>query len=797
MSGVRGLRAQRGFTLIELLVAVLIVALLSAGAVIAFAPAEEAPVDVSMVGDIETFAALEARAYHVAGAYEDPREMLASGMMDLSPGVEVDSAAFAPERVYLRVRHRGSPSRCSIDLSEASRNATNRVRCFGGTGRDSTERVGVADGPLAPGADTTAGVVPPTPFTADVVLAPHVEDPADASVAPGEPVDRSFIVTNRSAVARRYRFHFVSTDPALVAVPSDPSPATLAAGSTLAIGFVSSMATDAAAGRLSAITLDVVDVEEDALAGQGTFAAMAAVHVEAALVESSGGAEVPPGDTVALTWTVTSRSNIGRMVDVAVGAASPALTLVSAEGLGRVRFEPGEVRRVVTVYRLSVPSSAGSIGSVSLGASDAGAPQLRSTARSDVSTALVVAAPLLQAPPDTTVEAGATFTRVWSIAARTNASRSYVLDPTASGTGIESFRLVGPAAVTIPENGSAQVVVEYRARSDAAAGAFSTLRMSVRDAEGGGDTGAVAAATIALTPVAPVVSAPPSSSGYVGDTAVMTFAVRNPGNGTRRYAISAASADPGVAMVKGFPADVDVPALGAVDVPVVVEFPGGAVVRLETAVSVEVRDAGSPSLSGAASAQAVRLNRAPTVRVAGPGRQVAAGEDVSFSLVGDDPDGDVIGYGIEFGDGMSASGQSVTHAYYAPGTYFVRARVVDPFGLVGEDSVAVQVVAPTIGCMDPAASNYDPNANLPGDCTYGPVIIKTEEFVRIFVCNYEQGFVEYLTTDTWGRMYDYWSDGTRTPAGDPYRISITTEDRGPVTAAPYGLICETYNDDWP
>jgi hypothetical protein len=26
---------------------------------------------------------------------------------------------------------------------------------------------------------------------------------------------------------------------------------------------------------------------------------------------------------------------------------------------------------------------------------------------------------------------------------------------------------------------------------------------------------------------------------------------------------------------------------------------------------------------------------------------------------------------------------------------------------------------------------------------------------------------------------------------------MTTEDRGPVTAAPYGLICETYNDDWP
>lgn len=169
-----------------------------------------------------------------------------------------------------------------------------------------------------------------------------------------------------------------------------------------------------------------------------------------------------------------------------------------------------------------------------------------------------------------------------------------------------------------------------------------------------------------------------------------------------------------------------------------------------------------------------------------------------FALAGSDPDGDPITQAIDFGDGASAEAASAVHAYAAPGTYYVRGRGVDGFGLATEDTITVRVVAGIIGCMDSAASNYDPNANLPGDCTYGPTLVKMEEMTLQFVCDYERDFVQYQTVDTWGRLYDHWSDGTRTPAGDPYEILFETRNLGPVGAAPYGLTCDTYHDDaWP
>lgn len=797
MEGTPRVKSRQGFTLIEVVVVVLVVALISAGAVIALAPAQEAPVNVSMMGDVETFAALQARAYHERGAYEEPRALLNSGSMTLSPGVEVDSAAFSPGRVYLRVRHPASGARCSVDLSQVSRTARNRVQCFGGTARDSAEVVAVGEGAEVPVADTTAGALPTEPPVVAVLVAPLVEDPVDLTVAPGAGIDQSFVVTNRSATARTFQFRFSSTDPSLVGVPGDPAPATIAAGASASVRFVSSMASAAAAGRLSAVSLEVTDADDDALAGRGTFAAMVAVHLESPSVQSPVAVEVAPGDTVVLTWTVSSGSNVARMMDVSADASDPSLVLVSASGLGRVRFESGETRQVETRYRLVAPRTAGTVGSVALGVSDAGAAQYRGAGRTDVSTALVIAAPRLDPPADTSVAPGTSFTREWRITGRTNASRTYEVVAGFAGGGIESASLVGPGVIAIPENGSAVVVVSYRSRTDAAAGTVSSLELVVRDAGGGGETSGSGSATISLMPVAPDVAPPAGASGYVGDTAVMVFTVRNAGNGTRRFAIDASSGDPGVASVIRFDPEVEIPARGAVDVPVVVGFPWGSVARLDASVSVVARDVELPALSGAASGSAVRVNRSPSVHVVGPAREVAAGEEVLFSLSGEDPDGDLVGFGIEFGDGMSASGAVPTHAYYAPGIYYVRARAVDAFGLIAEDSLAVRVVAPTIGCMDPEASNYDPNANVSGDCTYGPTLVKTEELVRVFICDWEQGFVEYRSTDTWGRMYDHWSDGTITPAGDPYQISFTVEDLGPVTAAPYGLTCDTYTDDWP
>jgi hypothetical protein len=298
--------------------------------------------------------------------------------------------------------------------------------------------------------------------------------------------------------------------------------------------------------------------------------------------------------------------------------------------------------------------------------------------------------------------------------------------------------------------------------------------------------------------VRPAAVAPAAVRRMAGDSVRIAFAVRNDGNAVRRYHLRAVSLDPEVASAEVEAQEVEVPAFGSMEVPIRLTFPYGPVRALDAAVTLEVKDALASDLATSADVTASRINRPPTIRLVGPAREYAAGEDVPFTIEGVDPDGDVVGYGIEFGDGMSASGPGVRHAFFVPGTYYVTARVVDPFGLSAEDRLTVQVVAFTIGCMDPEASNYDPNANIPGDCTYGPRLIKTEEMIMTFVCDWERNFRQYQSIDVWGRMYDYWSDGTMSPAGDPYQIGYEERDLGPVTAAPHGLTCYTYSDDaWP
>lgn len=56
-----------------------------------------------------------------------------------------------------------------------------------------------------------------------------------------------------------------------------------------------------------------------------------------------------------------------------------------------------------------------------------------------------------------------------------------------------------------------------------------------------------------------------------------------------------------------------------------------------------------------------------------------------------DPDGQVISYEWDFGDGGSGSGVSVTHVYGSAGTYSARLMVTDNMGAIDEDDVIIEV----------------------------------------------------------------------------------------------------------
>lgn len=98
-------------------------------------------------------------------------------------------------------------------------------------------------------------------------------------------------------------------------------------------------------------------------------------------------------------------------------------------------------------------------------------------------------------------------------------------------------------------------------------------------------------------------------------------------------------------------------------------------------VELRVDDGTSLSNAEALGGLVVRVNGAPVAR-AGPDTTECAGEVVLFDgSASDDPDGDVLKYTWDFGDGASAGGSHPIHVYEEAGVYPVTLSVQDGSGL--------------------------------------------------------------------------------------------------------------------
>jgi hypothetical protein len=90
--------------------------------------------------------------------------------------------------------------------------------------------------------------------------------------------------------------------------------------------------------------------------------------------------------------------------------------------------------------------------------------------------------------------------------------------------------------------------------------------------------------------------------------------------------------------------------------------------------------------------------RAPVAAIGGPYTGIE-GSSVPLSAAGSsDPDGDVLTYAWDFGDGTTGTGVSPTHTYADNGNYIVKVTVSDPYGVesTATTSVVVVNVAPTV-----------------------------------------------------------------------------------------------------
>jgi len=93
------------------------------------------------------------------------------------------------------------------------------------------------------------------------------------------------------------------------------------------------------------------------------------------------------------------------------------------------------------------------------------------------------------------------------------------------------------------------------------------------------------------------------------------------------------------------------------------------------------------------------LNAAPTANAAVNPKTVGTGQTATFDATGSFDDAQPaseLTYEWTFGDGTSAKGAKVTHAYAAKGAYTATLRVTDAQGLSGTTTLPVTVVGPDL-----------------------------------------------------------------------------------------------------
>ena len=121
-------------------------------------------------------------------------------------------------------------------------------------------------------------------------------------------------------------------------------------------------------------------------------------------------------------------------------------------------------------------------------------------------------------------------------------------------------------------------------------------------------------------------------------------------------------------------------------------------------VRLTVTDDSGTVRSSASDSLRVLVNAAP-IADAGPDQIAAPGQTVTLSGQGSvDPDGDIVGWQWEFGDGSAAGGRQVSHRYAEPGAYRARLTVRDDTGqpdAVDYDEALVFVNASPVALAGP------------------------------------------------------------------------------------------------
>jgi PKD repeat protein len=107
--------------------------------------------------------------------------------------------------------------------------------------------------------------------------------------------------------------------------------------------------------------------------------------------------------------------------------------------------------------------------------------------------------------------------------------------------------------------------------------------------------------------------------------------------------------------------------------------------------SFKVNDGNSDSNPATVSIDIIAVSD-PPVADAGLDQSAFVGETVIFNGTDSyDPDGNIVSYDWDFGDGTESNVETTTHVYTATGAYIVTLTVTDEVGLMGEDTTIITV----------------------------------------------------------------------------------------------------------
>lgn len=174
----------------------------------------------------------------------------------------------------------------------------------------------------------------------------------------------------------------------------------------------------------------------------------------------------------------------------------------------------------------------------------------------------------------------------------------------------------------------------------------------------------------------------------------------------------------------------------------------------------------------------VNTNEPPTVSAVLENASPDEGESVSFSAIGDDPNGDALSYSWDFGDGGTASGATASHIFRDNGTYTVTATVMDSSGLTASTTLTVSVgnAVPTASVTDAAV---DENGVATVSVTIDDPGVEDTFRVEIF---WGDGFSEVNRpasasgTQTFEATHRYVDDDPSGTSTDEYEVRVNVGD---------------------